>query len=244
MLKENNTILITGGSSGIGLELSRVLSKNNKILICGRNINKLETAQKLLPEIHYFECDISKEEDCIKLLQWVNSNFKECNVLINNAAIVHSFNFFEGQEALNKAEIEFNTNTIAPIRLCSLFYNLLLSNNNPEIINITTGLVYVPRATYPFYSATKAALHSFTQILREQNTSDLKITEILLPAVNTPWHKGNPPKIAIPVEQAVKEMVYKISKGGNKEIRIGGVNLLYFLSRIAPRYAFKKLNSL
>lgn len=244
MLLKNNTFLITGGSSGIGLELSRSLCKNNKVLICGRDKSKLDAAKQLLPEIDYFECDVSREEDCLKLLEWVSLNFKQCNILINNAAIVHSFNFFEDKQAITLAEAEFKTNTIAPIRLCSLFYPLLISNTNPGIINISTGLVYTPRAIYPFYNATKAALHSFTQVLRCQNTSALKITEILLPAVKTQWHKGNPPKIAIPTEDAVNQIIKKLKKGENTEIRIGAVNLLYWLSRMAPDFAFKKINSL
>jgi uncharacterized oxidoreductase len=97
---------------------------------------------------------------------------------------------------------------------------------------------------YPFYNATKAALHSFTQVLRWQNKDkNLKITEVMFPAVDTPWHGGNPPKIAIPVEKAITEMLKGLQKG-KPEIRVGGANLLYRVSRIAPGFAMKKVNSL
>jgi uncharacterized oxidoreductase len=104
--------------------------------------------------------------------------------------------------------------------------------------------VYAPRAIYPIYCATKAALHSFIQTARFQITDkSIGICEVLMPSVNTPWHQGNPPKIAIPVEKAVAEMCQKLEKG-KTEIRVGGAKLLFFMSRVAPALAFKKINSL
>jgi len=107
-----------------------------------------------------------------------------------------------------------------------------------------TGLLYRPRADYPFYNATKAVLHSFTQVLRKQTeNSKIKIVEVMFPAVKTPWHKGKPPKIAISAEKAVNEMLKGLEKN-KKEIRVAGAKMLYMVSRIAPKFAFKKVNSL
>ncbi|GAB2673360.1 hypothetical protein GCM10027036_28500 [Flavihumibacter cheonanensis] len=94
------------------------------------------------------------------------------------------------------------------------------------------------------YNATKAALHSFTQVLREQIQPDpIEIIEVLFPVVNTPWHKGAAPRIAIQPQEAVAKMLKGI-ENNKTEIRVGAVQLLYFLHRIAPRFAFKKINQL
>jgi uncharacterized oxidoreductase len=241
----NNTILITGGSSGVGLELARQLSDGgNTVLICGRSKERLEEAHKLLPQLQIFTCDISSERECALLYEWVKANHPDCNMLINNAAIVHTTGFINDDNAIEKAYNEFQTNILAPIRLAKLFLPLLLKNRNASLINISTGLVYAPRAVYPFYNATKAALHSFTQTLRLQLRKEpVKVIEILLPVVNTPWHKGTPPKTAISAEKAVDEILKKLENEKNLEIRIGKVGLLYWLARIAPRFAIRVINS-
>ncbi|SHF90739.1 uncharacterized oxidoreductase [Fodinibius roseus] len=245
MQLHNNTILITGGSSGIGLELARqLLRQNNNVLVCGRTLEKLRQAHQELPSLHYLQCDVSKSSDCDQLRSWVQENHPDCNILINNAAIVHVENFFQDEDILEKAEAEIQTNLMGPIRLAKLFDPILSHHENSAIFNITTGLVYVPRAIYPFYNATKSALHSFTQVMRSQSENrSVSIIEVLFPAVDTPWHKGNPPDIAISAEEAVTKMIKGIEKG-DKEIHVGKAKLLYMLSRIAPKFAFQKLNSL
>lgn len=242
---ERNTVLITGGSSGIGLELAKqFIEKNNKVLICGRSLEKLEKVKSALPQIEYLQCDISQTDDCIRLSQWIKQNHPTLNVLINNAAIVHVSNFYFNADVLNEARQEIETNLMAPIVLCKLLMPVIEKNPKAHIINITTGLVYAPKADYPFYNATKSALHSFTQVLRKQlATTEIKIKEVMLPAVDTPWHKGNPPKIAIPVQKAVAEII-KGLQGNKDEIRVGGVKLLYRISRLAPAFAFKKINKM
>lgn len=240
---KGNTILITGGGSGIGYELAQKLCVHNKVLICGRSKEKLLSAQQKLPNIDIFPCDLARLEDCNLLLDWVKAYHPKCNILINNAAVAHRSCFEEDPDALQKAHEEFMTNILAPITLCKLFIPLLCANPNAKIFNISTGLIYAPRAIYPFYNATKAALHAFTQVLRIQMAkSAVKVIEVMLPVVDTPWHKDAVPKIAIPAEKAVDEML----KGWEKredEIRVGKVWILYWLSRISPKFALKKINS-
>lgn len=90
MVLQHNTILITGGSSGIGLELAkRLLANQNKVLICGRTLEKLTQARHQLPDLHYLQCDLSKASECKRLCDWVQEEHPQCNVLINNAAVVH-----------------------------------------------------------------------------------------------------------------------------------------------------------
>jgi len=242
---KGNTIIITGGSSGIGFELAKVLTgMGNQVIICGRSWEKLEQARQFIPSVRIFQCDVAKSDERKEFLAWVEKNHPQCNMLINNAAIVHQTDFFSDPEIVGKAELEIQTNFIAPLALTKLFYPLLKCNQNPKIIYITTGLVYVPRAIYPIYCATKSALHSFVKTLRLQIKNEaMDIYEVLMPAVDTPFHRGNAPEIAISAEKAVEEMCHKFKKG-HEEIKVGGVKVLYPLSRIAPSFAFKKVNSL
>jgi uncharacterized oxidoreductase len=245
MKLQNNTILITGGSTGIGYELAKELTeKNNSVIICGRSLEKLKKAKTEIPSIHIFQCDISMQSECVKLHDWISKNHPECNVLINNAAIVHVANFHSDNEILSKIDAEIRTNFIAPVVLSKLFLPTLERNGNPNIIFISTGLVYIPRAVYPMYCATKAALHSFVQTLRIQlHSSSITIKEIFLPAIDTPFHQGKPPKIAITPQKAVHEILKELNKNCT-EIKVGGSKILYFLSRIAPDFALKKVNEL
>lgn len=243
MKLKDNTILITGGSSGIGLELAKVLvKKGNRVLICGRSITKLEQARQQIPEIEIFACDLAIHAERIELYKRVAENYPECNVLINNAAVVSRTDFRKDEAMLEKAEAEVQTNLMAPIALSKLFLPLLEKNDNTAIINISTGLVYAPKAVYPIYNATKAALHSFSQVLRHQlRENPVKIVEVLMTVVDTPWHGGEVPRMAISPQAAVKEMLSKVGQG-QEEIRIAKVGMLYLLSRISPALAFRIIN--
>jgi len=240
-----NTVLITGGSTGIGFEIARQLvNQNNKVIICSRSIEKLEAAKRMIPSLNIFQCDISDKSECEKLFNWINNSFPECNILINNAAIVHKTNFQSDEQIISKAELEMQTNYFGPLRLTKLFLPFFEKKENASIIYITTGLVYAPKAVYPVYCSTKAALHSFIQTLRLQlKSANIKITEVLMPAVDTPFHGGNPPKIAISASKAVQEMIAGLIKD-KMEIKVAGAKIIYLLSRITPSLAFKKINEL
>jgi uncharacterized oxidoreductase len=243
-LKEN-TILITGGSSGIGLTLSKVLlKKGNTIIICGRSSEKLAAAKKLHAQLITYQCDLSIAEECVQLAEKVRKNHPDLNILINNAAIVNRIDFINDKDAMAKAEDEYATNLMAPLRLIKLLHRTLSTNSSPAIINVTTGLIYAPRVVYPFYNSTKSALHSFTQTLRIRFKDEkTKVVEAMFPAVDTPWHKGRPPKIAISSEKAVNEMIKGLEKG-KPEIRVGGAKILHLVSRLAPAFALRKVNQI
>ena len=242
---ENNTVLITGGSSGIGLELSKALiQKGNNVIICGRSNEKLNVAKSIEPLLVIYQCNLSKSRECAAFSKMISKNHPDLNILINNAAIVNKTDFLSTENIIKMAENEMETNFLAPLRLIHYLFPVLQKNENSAIINISTGLVYTPRADYPFYNATKAALHSFTQVFRKQTeNSDINVIEVMFPAVKTPWHKGNPPKIAISTEKAINEMLKGLARN-KKEIRVAGAKMLYAASRIAPKFAFTKVNSL
>lgn len=241
----NQKILITGGSSGVGLELSKqLIEKGNTILICGRSLDKLLKAKALYPEVEFFQCDLAQTSECERLVEWIKTSHKDLTVLINNAAVVHKEDFLADHFTIDKAELEMQTNFFAPLRLIKKLNEVLTKQVQTAIVNVTTGLVYAPKAKYSIYNSTKAALHAFTQVFRLQNEhTNLKVIEALLPVVDTPWHEGNPPDIAITAQQAAREIIQGI-ENKQSEIKVGGVKILHLLSRIAPKFALKKINAL
>lgn len=241
----NSTVLITGGSSGIGLELSKnLIKKGNKVIICGKSNEKLVAAKKMMPQLITYQCDLSDRKECTDFAERIKKSHPDVNILINNAAIVNKIDFIDDEKAIERAENEYQTNLIAPIRLIKLLYSTISVNESPAIVNVTTGLIYAPRFIYPFYNSSKSALHSFTQTLRIRLRNEkVKVIEVMFPAVDTPWHQGTPPKIAIGADKAVKEMIYGLEKG-KSEIKVGGAKILYFISRVAPAFALKKVNEI
>jgi uncharacterized oxidoreductase len=182
----NNTILITGGTSGIGLGFAEEFSKlGNKVIICGRREERFKEIEKRIPGIVTKKCDISKAEDRINLIKWATSEFPGLNIFINNAGIQNGQQIGKPVD-LNKVQQEVDTNFIAPLHLNSLIENHLKSKKHSAIINISSGLAFAPLSFMPVYCATKAALHSYTMSLRHQlrNTS-IKVFEIAPPAVDT-----------------------------------------------------------
>ncbi|MCX6163392.1 MAG: SDR family NAD(P)-dependent oxidoreductase [Ignavibacteriae bacterium] len=207
----NNTILITGGTSGIGLAFAGELYKlGNKVIICGRREDRLKKLSEKYPGMIIKICDVSKEKDRIELAGWVISNFGDINILINNAGVQLAYNVHNPDE-IKKVYDETETNFVAPVHLSSLFVNHLKKKENPAIINITSGLAFVPLSFMPVYCATKAGLHSFTLSLRHQlKDTPIKVFEIAPPAVDTELgHQGRKDKNqshgGIPVEEFLKE---------------------------------------
>ncbi|MFI5263274.1 MAG: SDR family oxidoreductase [Candidatus Kapaibacterium sp.] len=187
----HNTILITGGGTGIGLELAgEFLSRSNKVIICGRREEKLREAKERHPELHTIQCDISRSEERISLSKNTIEKFPSLNILINNAGIQQELNFLSEIES-GKIEDEISTDLTAQIHLSSLFIPHLRRKEHPAIINISSGLAFVPLSIVPVYCATKAAIHSFSMSLRKQlEKTPIKVFEIAPPTVDTNLDRG------------------------------------------------------
>jgi uncharacterized oxidoreductase len=184
---KGNTILITGGATGIGFALAEAFVKaGNKVIICGRREQRLKEAKAKIPSLIVKQCDVTSAADRKALLEWVVANHKELNILVNNAGIQKMVDFTSGAAGLNSAGDEIATNLDAPVRLCGLFAPVLMKQKSSAIFNVSSGLGFVPIAAMPVYCATKAAVHLFTVSLRHQlkNTS-VKVFEIIPPAVET-----------------------------------------------------------
>ncbi|WP_248928001.1 SDR family oxidoreductase [Paenibacillus hamazuiensis] len=189
MKLSGNTILITGGSSGIGLAFAeRFIKAGNQVIVCGRREHVLQDAKEKFPGLITRVCDLDVESERAALFDWVTANYPEVNVLVNNAGIQQRFNVLKADAKNNWSYFnkEIITNMEAPFHLSMLFAPFFAAKEEAAIINVTSGLAFTPFAIAPIYSATKAALHSFTMSLRHQlSDTSVEVIEVAPPAVNT-----------------------------------------------------------
>lgn len=240
MLIKNLNILITGGGSGIGLALAKhYIDQGNQVMVCGRDKNKLLEAKKHCPTLDIYQTNITLESERKKMFYHITEKWNGLDILINNAALMNFYNL--ASDKIITDEIE--TNFIAPVALTQLFTNYFKESSNAAIININSALAYVPMPISPIYSASKAALHSYSISARHQfKKMNLKVFEFLLPAVDTNMsHAFDMKKMT--VERVVLQMATAVKK--NKyEVRIGEAKLLYAMSRLAPKFIQKELGKL
>jgi len=179
----NNKILITGGATGIGLGLTeRFIQENNTVIICGRRASALKAVSDRFPTVITRVCDLAIETERIELYNWIAENHSDLNVLVNNAGIQNWMNVSD-EDFYAKANTEVSINVLAPIHLASLFSGL---PSLTTIMNVSSGLAFIPLSKIAVYSATKAFLRSFTLSLRHQlKDSKIEVVEIIPPALNT-----------------------------------------------------------
>ena len=187
MRLSGNTLLITGGASGIGFALAKAfLEAGSTVIICGRRAKRLEEVHEIHPGIHTRVCDISEENDRKTLADWAMANFPALNILINNAGIQRDINFTHGIDDFLAGENEIRINLEAPVILSGLLIPHLARNAGAAIINVTSGLGFVPAARMPVYSASKAGMHAYSMALRHQlSRIGIQVFEIIPPAVDT-----------------------------------------------------------
>jgi len=214
----NNKILITGGASGIGLGLmERFIKEGNTVIICGRRESVLREVSSKYPAVITKACDLSIASEREELYKWINEQHSDLNVLVNNAGIqnwmsVTDDNFFE------RAHTEIVTNIEAPLHLTSLFIKL---NALDTVINVTSGLSFVPLTKVPVYSATKAFFHSFTLSLRKLlESKNIEVIEMIPPALNTDLG-GKGLHDAAPQVSDFIETIFEQLKQGKTELTFG-----------------------
>jgi uncharacterized oxidoreductase len=181
-----NTVLITGGSSGIGLALAERFSKaGNEVIVTGRRAALLAEVTRRLPSVSTIVSDSGNPADRAQLAAEVTARFPRLNVVINNAGIQRRLNLLESEPWEQTAE-EIAINLGGPIHTASLFIPHLTEQEKPVLVNVTSGLAFVPLSAVPVYSATKAALHSFTLSLRQQlRLTKVEVVEVIPPAVRS-----------------------------------------------------------
>ena len=235
----DNTILITGGATGIGLGLTeRFVQEGNKVIICGRRADVLEEVKLKLPSVITRQADLENEAERVSLFEWIRDNHKDLNVLINNAGIQQRTVVAEDDFFL-KAKQEIAINVEAPLHLTSLFLKL---DNLDTIMNVTSGLAFVPMVRMPVYCATKSFLHSFSTSLRNilQNRN-IEVIEIIPPALNTDLggkglHDGFPP-----VSEFIESIFTQLSEGKTK-LTFGMSAMMVKASQEEMENAFNSMN--
>lgn len=258
MKTTNNTVLITGGSAGIGFEIARVFAgKGNKVIITGRNPERLEQAVEQLNDATGIVCDVTKENEVQELVATLTSQFPELNVVVNNAGQAY-INTLKNDNAFEKASDEMLTNYLSIIRLNEQLLPLLKKQEEAAIVNVSSIVGLVPNNVTATYGASKAALHSYTQSLRivlERTGLDgpgldgpgldrpgnVKVFELMPPLVNTDFSQaiGGANGIAPSV---VADDLIDAFENDRYEIHVGRTADIYALSHAAPADALLAMN--
>jgi uncharacterized oxidoreductase len=245
MKLQDRTVLITGGTSGIGQELARqLLARGNKVIITGRDAKRIDDTMTRLPGLHGVVSDATDAAAIAALHAEVTARFPELDVLVNNAGIMRSIDL-GSPRPLQDLTREVEVNLSAPLQMVQQFLPHLQSRKDSAIVNVTSGLAFVPLTIAPVYSAAKAGLHAYTRALRAQlEGSGMRIIELAPPAVDTPLAlafeadaKGNR---GMAVDELVKRAIAGI-ENGRQEIRPGLANVLKAMSRLAPEIIFRRL---
>ncbi len=238
-----NTVLITGGGSGIGLALAmEFLIRQNTVVVCDHKARRLLEAKKSTPGLQTIHCDVRSPAQRKRLLAAVVKKFPKINVLVNNAAVSHWQDFVapeQNQEARVLQQIE--TNLLAPIELTRLFLPTLLKQDFAAVVYLSSGQAYVPLSRKAVYAATKAAIHSFSQSIRYQlKDRPVFVMEALPSWVDTDMIRDLAIK-KMPPEKVAREILEGLEEN-REELRIGLSGLLFYFSRLMPRMMWKKFN--
>jgi len=246
MKVQNKTILITGGGSGIGFAIAQAFEgKGNRLILAGRNETKLKSASSQLTNTSYIVCDVSNEDEVRQLVQVVKKEYGGIDILVNNAGVVQPQSLVDSTDIYQKAKYEIEVNFLSVVRLTEKILPLLVDRSEAAIINIQSIVSYLPALNIATYSASKAALHSYSQALRlalETTTPHVKVFEVFPPYVDTEMaraietEKLQPEEVAQDILYAVQHEEYAIRNGKTKN--------LYESFLQSPEEALKALNSI
>ena len=242
----DRTVLITGGTSGIGREFAQqLLRRGNTVIVTGRDQGKLDATSRALPGVHAICSDVSDPAALVRLHEMVTSKFPKLDTLINNAGIMRKLNLNLPRD-LQDVTREVEINLCGPIRMIQQFLPHLKTRSGALIVNVSSGLAFIPLPISPVYSATKAAMHSFTQSLRVQLAGTaVTAVELAPPGTETPLFRGEFAQemqgqkgmdVAVLVARAIAGI-----EAGRLEIRPGLANALKAMSRIAPHLMLGQL---
>ena len=244
MKTTGKTILVTGGGSGIGLAIAKLFSENgNKVIITGRNEEKLKAAAVELQNIDYFAADVTNEENIDSLIFYIAANYPSLDVLVNNAAVTNVYQLGVNAGAFEKAKGEMATTYLAVVSLTEKLLPLLEKQAESAVVNVNAVIGLAPSAYMPTHSASKAALRAYTQILRftlEKSGSKVKVFEVYPPLVKTEFSKAIGSETSgIPAEDVASALLNGF-ENDTPEIYIGQAEQFYkgFFTGTEPALAF------
>lgn len=236
MKLKSDTILITGGSSGIGFGMAKqLIALGNTVIVTGRDMTKLELTKMELPAVHVYQSDVSDPQSIMELYSKVTADFPKLNILINNAGIMRAVDFNDTEYDKICSEIDINLS--GPIRMVQQFLSHLKKQPEAAIVNVSSGLSFITFPKAPVYSAAKSGLHAYTKTLRLQlkNTS-VKVFELAPPKTSAPlFNRDNPnveknnsmptmdvPKVVTVAIGSIKRDKFEILPGLSKMLKLAG----------------------
>ncbi|MBI5838756.1 MAG: SDR family NAD(P)-dependent oxidoreductase [Chloroflexi bacterium] len=229
----NNTVLITGGTSGIGFALAKkFLSEDNHVIVTGKDERNFLQAQAECPGLETFKADMNHLED----LERLSRQFTDVNILINNAGVQYNYDFSDPAIPVDHIQKELQTNLVGPLLLIRLMLPHLMTKQTTAIVNVSSGLGIVPKQSAPVYCGSKAGLHLFTKSLRWQlEDTGIKVFEVIPPIVDTAMTRGRGGGKISP--EALVEEFWNGFQNDRYEMAIGRTKLLVFIHRFLPKLA-------
>lgn len=236
----NKIVFVTGGSQGIGLAIAEaLLDEGSRVVICGRNAERLAQAKAANPQLHTIRCDITQESELLVALAEIEAEYGGLDILVNNAGV--QFNYRHPKESkttniISRIEQEIELNFTSVVKLTQHALPLLMRSREGAIVNVGSGTGLVPKPDGIVYSATKAAIHSFTKGLRWQlEETNVKVFELFPPVVETAMTAGRPGEkmqSSVVAQQLISGM-----KRDQTEITVGKIKLLRLINRLSPALA-------
>jgi uncharacterized oxidoreductase len=244
MKTSGNTILVTGGTAGIGFEIAKAFSeKDNHVIITGRNEERLQNAASKLNNVTPIAFDVTSADDVKRLVKTLQTDFPTLNVIINNAGKASYYGLDSDEDAFTNAQEEILTNYLSIIRLNQELLPLLKANGEAAIVNVSSIAALVPNHVIPTYAASKAALHSYSQSLRITlaKATDIKVFELMPPLVNTEFSTEIGGENGIPPKEVADDLVSAF-ENDNYEIHVGRTAQLFQLFLQSPADALLAMN--
>jgi uncharacterized oxidoreductase len=246
MNTQNKKILVTGGGTGIGFSIAKSFAGNgNQLILVGRREDKLKEAVAKLPQASYIVADVTNEQDVLNIAQQLKTKYGGLDILVNNAGSANPQPLDAPTGIYEKAKFEMELNYLSVLRLTEQLLPLLKESKDAAIVNVESIVSYLPNANIATYSATKAALHSYSQSLRlvlQKSNPHIKVFEVYPPFVDTDLTKGfdtdklSPDEVGNDVLESVKANAFHIRNGKTKDF--------YQLFHQAPEQALLTLNGI
>jgi uncharacterized oxidoreductase len=235
--EDRKVVLVTGGGSGIGLALARSFAAlGHDVVVCGRDAERLSAATSSTARLRPIRCDVTDAADVADLLAEVDRRFGHLDVLVNNAGMQRNYSLAQEDSVRQRVEDEIALNLTALVTLTHEALPLLRRGTDAVIVNVGSGTGLVPKPDGLVYSATKAAVHSFTTGLRwELERDGIRVVELVPPVVDTDMTAGRDEAKATPEE--VAEALHHGLRGGRSEVLVGRMRALPWLVRFLPRVA-------
>lgn len=238
----NKRIIITGGASGIGLELVRQLYEENELIILARPSKHLDKLQASLPKTTVFETDLACGDQIAACIEAIAGRYHHIDGLINNAAVQHTPRFLDADFSYESIASEVTVNLISPCQLCAGLLPALQRAPEAFILNINSGLALVPKTSSAVYCATKGGLNIFSQSLQNQlENTGIRVMQAFPPLVDTRMTRGRGSGKLQP-DEAARRIIQGIERG-KTPIDIGKIKVLRQIARFMPPLARRIMKS-